>query len=236
MNKEQIINLIEVNKIIILKIEDFAGNTLTDLECNDTNHLIDEFESILGNFAGYKKLVIRGKDGKNGTTWKSGCKWQYEFPGTEPDSRVAGIPVNTGGIGAQEYIGMYTSMMEKNNQTHRELLEERIKNNNSDPTKWMPLLEIILPAMGLAEKRGIAGTEKTLEFGDVEKMTPEEIEQNIGDRLVSLSKKIKGSDMLRIIVALDENPQITKQSKDIAIILKALINKPHLLEMALKFI
>ncbi len=238
MNKEQIFTLIESNKITIVRIDDFAGNKLAEVETTSPTTTINELEQLLPNFASYKKLVIRGKKGTHDTPWTNGVKWQFEFDGVQSDSsKIAGLPLSTG-IGAQEHIQMVIGMMKENNELTKQLLETKIKAENQDPAKWIPLIEIAAKMFGGQELRAasIAGTENNLQFGDVEKMSNDQISEQIQERLISLSKKINGSDMLKIVISLDDNPNIATQSKDIAIILKALIAKPYLLETALKFI
>jgi hypothetical protein len=239
MNTQQVLESIERSGCHILMIKDFGNNRLLEINCSSATQAAKELEEMLPNYSGYKKLLILGKKGTEDTAWSKGYTWQLEFSNVAADGKqVAGIPMNTG-IGATEYIGMFERLMGQNFELQKTIIEQQTKLNNQDPTKWLPVIRELAPALGF---KTVAGTQteaknSDLHFEDAgEQLNDEQISDATNSGLISLSKKISGNQMLKIVQALNANSKISEQADDIAKVLKALAEKPDLLPMALRFI
>lgn len=232
-------------------LEDFSGNKLAEIIESNPAAVVLELEKSLPNFVGYKKLSVRGKSGDKNTPWSKGYKWQLEFP-ADGAAATPTTPAHTQtGIGAVDYVNMMEKMFTKQLEGQKELLtlqkdlfqkEQQIK--QQDPDKWVNAFIAAAPYLGFTPPQGIAGppkgpeAPKDLYFQDVDtaNMTSDEIGKLIGERLESIAKKINGSQMLQVVTQLDNNPNLQTQTGKISALLKAIISKPELLEMAMKFI
>jgi len=241
MQSSQIATLILKNKCNELLICDYGGNKLMDIIEKSPSAAAKELEEILPDFSEYRKLEIKGR-ANNSTPWTKSFCWQLEFD--KKDKTIAGLPAHNQTIGAMEYVSMMKEMMTENLKLQSQLLEKTIQANNNDPEKWIPLIQTAAPMLGL-HPGGIQGpptnateVKKSLHFGDVDtsKMNSEQISEEIGKKLNSISKKISGPQMYNLVTALDNNPMLSMQIDNISILLNAIISKPHLLEGAMKFV
>jgi len=251
MTPGQIYILIEKNGCTCILLKDYSGNKLHEIEEQTPQAANITLEEAIPNFVGYRKLQVLGKKGGSTTPWTKGYIWQMEFPATPEGNKntsVAASAHNT--IGAMDYVNMMERMFSKQMEGQKELLglqkdlfEQKIKMDTQDPMKWMPMVQALGPALGL-KIGGIqgppaqAGTEqkKELHFQDVSTMNEQQIGEEIGKVSGNLSAKIKGSQMLKVLVAMDSNPNITSSCDKIIALLEALNKKPELLDMAMKFI
>lgn len=222
----------------MLQICDYGGNKLMDVQEKTPQAAVKELEELLPNFVEYRKLEIKGRENIS-TPWTKAFCWQLDFGKGEAKS-IGHMPANNGSISALDYVGMMKDMMNENFKLQKDLLEKTVQFNNQDPSKWLPIINSVAPMLGL-NAGGIQGPpeqKKALEFGDVDtsKMSGEEISGLIGEKLQSVSKKISGPQMLKIISALDNNTLLASQAENISVLLNAIISKPELLSMAMKFV
>lgn len=229
MTAEQIYNLIERNKVVMVQLQDTNANVVLEESASTPAQLVEALRGIMDSFAGYRKLSVRGKTSESSkANWTKGFTWQLEFP----SAPVAGTPANNNAvdrsqyIGAVDYVNMMRDMMEKNFSIQKELMEKSIQLSNNDPTKWLPFVQTVAPMLGL-NTGGIQGPPqpaaktKELKFGgtgeaDFSKMNDDQITQLIGGKLNELSKKIKAWKMYCIIDALNNIPDLDKKAEQIA--------------------
>jgi hypothetical protein len=249
MNREQISNLIEKNKVNCLQLKDYSGNVLTRIMAKSPQQAVSELEEILPDFSDYRKLEIMGKKGDENTPWSKSFTWYFEFEGAK-SQKIGGVPIPAPGqtIGVMDFINMHTTMMDKNMDMLRENLkissearEKEIAYKNKDPKEWIPLIRELAPILGL--NTSIQGPPQTAEkkelhFGDVDMstMTEEQIQEAIAMRMISISKKVKPSQFFNVIVALNENPNLKDQIDGLAIMLEAIAKNPALYDMAKSYI
>lgn len=241
MNKKQIFDLIESNSCVMAKLEDYAGNRLQECgPCATPQALVKELEEIIENFKGYKKLKIFAKKGTAETPWSKGFIWAFEFDGETPTGTgfPAATPVN--GVDVVTYIGTVTRHLEEMAKVQKELFELKMEKDKNDPTKWIPIIEMFGPSLGLKTNpaRAIAGPPKQeLHFEDIKTdLNEEQITDEIGKQLQDIGKKVKGSQMLVLLTMLNRNPDLKLNMDKINALLQAINKKPELLEMAMKFI
>lgn len=237
MTPVQISQLISNNKCCVLQLKDMSDNTLLLINEKVFTDAVSQFEEHFPMFKNYRRIKVIAKTEEK-TNWAKGFVWQMEFP-TDAVTIANPVPSNDS-IGVKEYIGMFKEMMTENNKITKELMEKSLQLNNNDPSKWIPLIQTAAPYLGLAPAAiagppppGAAGatSEKAeLHFGDTSKMTDEQISEKVGNILVSLSKKIKGGQMLNVVTALDSNPNIQSQVDKIAILMNVISKNPALLD------
>lgn len=235
MNKKELYELIEKNKVPNLCITNMDGAKLMEIDVANTAQTIDELETVLPSFTSYRRVIVQARKNDN-TPFTKGFNWILEL---QKNEAVAGVPVNTSGtIGAMEYVGMMKDMMKENFALQKEIIENKVALANNDPTKWLPIISAFAPALGLQVNPSIAGPPKQLILGDVEleKMTDEEVGKEMGKKLDSLALKIKGTQFVKMLSALDNVPDLSLKIDKITRLLNGIINKPYLLDQAQNFV
>lgn len=243
MTPAQIYNLIETTKSCCVQILDYSNNKLHDMVEMTPQAAVIALERDIIKFSGYKKVQIKARGDVN-TPLTKAYVWQLEFLPEDENAKRIAAPGAQAGIGVMDYLKLHTEMTEKNFALQKDLLEKTQQMNNNDPTKWIGAFQAVAPYFGM-QPSGIAGppglvaeTKKELHLMDVDysKLSGDELGQKINTQLLSLNKKISGPQMLKILVLLDSNENITANADKIATLLDALNKGPELIDQALKFI
>jgi len=251
MTDKQIYKLIEKNRCSVVQINDTAGHLVHEIFCSTPEAAITELEDMLPEFKSYKRLQLKAVE-KKGTPWARGYQWSLEFEKTEETIAQANNNGNwkvpPGYITPADYIGMFTKMMTDQNALQVQLLEKKLEFNNMDPTKWLPMIQVLGPALGLkvggiAAPPGTAAASTTerkelhfVDDVDTSKLNPEQMMDLIANKLQSISTKVSGPQMLRLLSTLEKNKSLKENVDKISKLLQAIIDKPHLLDQAMAFI
>jgi len=253
MTAAQIYSLIENNNCVCVQLHDYGNNKLHEIVETNSQSCNVALERDLPKFSGYRKIKVLAKKGDTNTPWTKAFAWQLEFPADEiKNTSVAAPAVAPGTIGAIEYISMNNTMWEKvfamqdkNLDIHKQLLEANLKLANQDPSKWLPIITTVAPILGFNSPAAIAGPPQTagaktteLHFQDVDpgKLNQQQIGEEIGKVSDALTKKINGSQMLKILIALRDTPDLMNHADKIGVLMNAVSKNPALLDTALKFI
>lgn len=244
MTLAQITDLIERNQVTMIMLCDYGGNKLHEITAASWGAAVKELEEVVPTFSEHKKIEVKGKKGSADTPWSKGYSWQLVYAGTAIAGPASMIPAS-GQIGAMDVVNMYKGMMDQQLALQEKLLEKTLALNNNDPMKWFPLVQYIGNNLGF--QGGIQGPPgaapaaeagKTLHAQDVDysKMTGQQMGEKINELLMKLNKKISGPTMIALLVELDNNPDLPTNAAKITTLLKALNNKPGLIDTALQFI
>lgn len=243
MTAAQIYILMQRNNCCEWMLMDYSNNKLCDHKSQECMAAVTALEDTLPAFAGYKRIQVLAKEDKD-TTWAKAYKWQLEFAPSQPlEKAVAASSHSDTTIGAVQYVNMMKDMMSENFKLQTQLMEKTLAMNNNDPMKWVQAWQVVGPSLGF-QTGGIAGSPKSVEqkkdlyFSDVEldKLTQEEIVEKIGVTCGQLAARVKGTQVLKVLILLNSNPDITSNVEKITKLLDAINNKPELLDTAMKFI
>lgn len=236
MEADQIYRLIILNQTNSILVQDSNGNKLIEINEGNAESALNILQQNLPDLESYKRLVIKAKKGTSEKIpWAKGFCWMLETPVTVSTSSISLPSNNVGGISAVDYIGMMQKMMTDNFNLQVEKMKLEFDNKKDDFDKYVPIIrELKSLFTGESEaplKSSISGPKKL-----VREMTEEEASEAITNHLVSISKKIKASQMLDLVSLLDSNVNLPSQIDDMNKLIEALNNDPKLLATALKFI
>jgi len=242
MTPAQIYFLIVENNCDSIQLQDYSSNRLHELNELTAQAAAVQLEKALPNFVGYGKIRVIGKKGGTSTPWTKGYTWHLEFPAqTEQVSKTVAAPVQNG-ISAEMYVGMMKDMFQQQLDLQTKLLDAKLAMQVNDPSKWIPVMSMAGQMLGLgpAQIQGPQTHESKTELHfqdiDVNKLSADEIGKMLNDKLNSMAGKISGSQLLKIIIPLEANPNLPAQADKIGLLLNAIIKNPALLETAMQFI
>lgn len=242
MTPAQIYILIESNGCVCIQLRDYSNNKLHEVTEQTPQAATVQLERDLPKFAGYRKIQVLGKKGDINTPWTKAYTWQLEFPAEETSKSIA-APSQQAGIGVMDYVNLFKDMSEKNYALQKELMEKTLAMKNDDPSKWIPFAQVLGPALGLnvGSIQGPppnTGTKELHFVADIDysKMSAQEIGEAIAKVSGSLSTKIRGSEMLKFLVALDQNPNVAVHIEKISHLLQVINKNPGFLDLALNFV
>lgn len=238
MTESQIYTLIEKNKLPDILVKDYAGNKLFEIHATTPPKAVAELSDMLPSFRGYRKVEVFGKR-QNDVAWTKGFCWQLEFIDTVDTTKTVGQS-NNGGIGAMEFIAMMKENMQQNFNLQSQLIEEKLKRNDNDPSKWVGVIKEIAPMLGWgSSSNAMAGPKKQdLVLGDVDtaKMTMDEISQLVMQKVESIAKKVKPNEMIHLMSAIDNNEALSGNVEKISYLLNKISTRPDLLDTAVNFL
>lgn len=246
MNKAQIFELIEENKICYLQICDSADNKLFSIEdAASSQDVTNKLDNVLDHFKEYKRVKIKAKE-KDKTNYTNGFTWFLEFPKTEEEKKVIAGPANNQTIGAMELVTLLTGMQKQNFDTQLELIKAQNKSEKNDPTQWIPLIREAMPILGFGgvtnqasnQNGAIRGPGNNLVYGDVDssKLTADEKNNLITENLIKINEKISPDKMYTLGVLMLANPDLTNNIDKIFKLLNAINVDPSLLDKAMMFV
>ncbi len=238
MTENNVVELIVDNKCRILEGRDLQGNKLFHIEEPNAESAATELIDVLEHFKNdFKKINIHGK-GEKLENWSKGFVWTLDYPKAQDKPTTTVGNNNNGGVGVMEFIGMMQKHSDSQMQLHKEIMELKMAQNQSDPTKWMPIVNAFLPILGVhPQAQGMAGPQnKTLEFADVKNLSDQQIAEALQKNLDEIATKVKGSQMCRLLVAMNSNPSLPIQIDKINSMLEAIAKNPALVDMAANYI
>ena len=235
MTKDAICEEIKLNKLKYLVITDFNDNKLAVINESNSDRACKVLEDRLGNFSGYKRLIINGK---REPAAKNVDSFTYELNLKTSDSSAdtSSIKGPSSAIGAKDYVDMYTRMMDKQLDVQKELLELKLKQKQNDPSQWIPIMQ-----MGMAFLRGdaipatISGP--TLTKGGVkEKKTDDEILEAMTAEFKLVQEKVSPDQYLTLLKNLNKITDLKEKMDKVNYLLEKIADKPQLLDAAVSFL